>query len=65
MVYMSMVVDGKPGWSKEAFHALEENTKQGLVVVNLVIDEICIKRHVEMDNQRNIFGFVNMSVDSV
>jgi len=60
-----MVVDGLPGWTKEAFNALKEKNQQGLVSVNLVLDEMCIKRHVEMDNKRQIFGFVDMEIDGI
>lgn len=60
-----MVVDGLPGWTKEAFNALKEKNQLGLVCVNLVLDEMCIKRHVEMDNKRQIFGFVDMGIDGI
>lgn len=60
-----MVVNGLPGWSQEAFNALEEQSKNNLVCVNLVLDEMCVKQHVEMNNKKQIFGFVNMGVDGI
>lgn len=33
--------------------------------MNLVIDEMCIKRHVEIYNKRQIFGFVDMGIDGI
>jgi len=27
-----------------------------------VIDEMSIRKHIEMDSQRNIYGFVNLGV---
>jgi len=60
-----MVVDGLQSWTKKAFNALKQKNQQGLVCVNLVLDEMCIKRHVEMDNKRQIFGFVDLGIDGI
>lgn len=58
-----MVVDGSPGFTKESFDALSKEASNRPVYVNLVIDEMCIRQQVEMDSQRNIYGYINMGAD--
>lgn len=60
---MYMVINGDPGWSKEAFNVIEERAEKNLVIINLVIDEMYLKQKVEMDNQRKIYGYINKGVN--
>lgn len=59
-----MVVDGKPGFTSEAFEQIKEKVNLSPVYCNLVIDEMCVKRHIEIDTQQNIYGHVNMGTDA-
>lgn len=58
-----MVVDGKPGFTKEAFETIKNKVLDGKVHCNLTVDEICVKRHIEIDTQQNMYGHVNLGTD--
>lgn len=58
-----MVVDGKPGFTQESFEAIRKETAKHSVYCNLVIDEMCIRQQVEIDSQKNIYGFINMGAE--
>ncbi|KAL4121129.1 hypothetical protein QTP88_013694 [Uroleucon formosanum] len=58
-----MVVDGNTGFTAEAFEAISKQAKENIVCCNLVIDEMCIRQHVEMDSQKKMYGFINMGAD--
>lgn len=57
-----MVVNGQPGFTKESFEALANITKKEQVHCNLIINEMCIRKQIEMDTQRNTYGFVNLGI---
>lgn len=54
------VVNGKPGFTYEAFVVLKEKCDTGPVYVNLTVDEMCIKKHVEVDTHNNIYGYISL-----
>lgn len=58
-----MVVDGNPGFTMESFESISKMAKDRSICCNLVIDEMCIRRHVEMDSQRKIHGYINMGAE--
>lgn len=58
------VVDGKPGFTHEAFVVLKEKCDAGPVYCNLTVDEMCIKKHVEVDPQNNIYGYIDLGTGS-
>ncbi|KAL4092136.1 hypothetical protein QTP88_026692 [Uroleucon formosanum] len=58
-----MVVDGNPGFTAEAFEAISKQAKENIVCCNLVIDEMCIRQHVEMNSQKKMYGFINMGAE--
>uniref|UniRef100_A0A2S2PS39 THAP domain-containing protein 9 n=1 Tax=Schizaphis graminum TaxID=13262 RepID=A0A2S2PS39_SCHGA len=58
-----MVVDGNPGFTKESFEAIANEAKNRPIYCNLVIDEMCIRRYVEMDSQKKIYGYINMGAE--
>lgn len=58
-----MVVDGKPGFTKESFNTIAIKVKSEPVYCNIVIDEMCVRRQVEMDTQNNIYGHINMGAN--
>lgn len=55
-----MVVDGKPGFTSEAFAVLKEKCKIDPVYCNLTVDEVCIKKYVEVDTQNNVYGYIDL-----
>jgi DNA transposase THAP9 len=59
-----MTIDGQPGFTKESFDTLTDmaNNEAKEVQCNLVIDEMSIRKQVEIDSNRNIYGFVNMGI---
>lgn len=59
-----LVVDGKPGFTSEAFEQIKNKVSVSPVYCNLVVDEMCVKRHIEIDTQQNIYGHVNMGTDA-
>lgn len=44
------VVDGKPGFTKEAFEAIKFKNREQLVILNLVLDEMSIKKEMVFKN---------------
>lgn len=56
------VVDGKPGFTKEAFKALSIRCEKGDVFVNLVIDEMSIREQIIFDQNR-FYGGVDVGVE--
>jgi len=59
-----MVVDGKPGFTSEAFEEIKKKVTLSPVYCNLVVDEMWGKRHIEIDTQQNIYDHVNMGTDA-
>jgi len=60
------VIDGKPGFTFEAFETLKQKVANDKhVYCNLTIDEMCIKRFLESDTHQNVYGHVNMGTDIV
>lgn len=57
------VVDGNPGFTQESLNSIKIKSQQGPVYCNLTVDEMCIKKHVELDTCQNVYGYVNMGVD--
>jgi len=51
------VVDGKPGFTLEA---IKQKVTGGPIYCNLVVDEMCVKRHIEIDTHQNVYGHINM-----
>lgn len=58
-----MVVDGKPGFTKEAFETIKNKVLDNKVYCNLTVDEMCVKRHIEIDTQQNMYGHINLGTD--
>jgi len=58
-----MVVNGNPGFTMESFDSISKMAKNRSICCNLVIDEMCIRQHVEMDSQRKIHGYINMGAE--
>lgn len=58
-----IVVDGNPGFTKESFEAISNEARNRPLYCNLVIDEMCIRRYVEMDSQKKILGYINMGAE--
>jgi len=54
------VVNGKPGFTHEAFVVLKDKCDAGPVYCNLTVDEMCIKKHIEVDTQNNVFGYIDL-----
>jgi len=59
------VVDGKPGFTLEALEAIKQKVAAGHVYCNLTVDEMCVKRHIEVDTHQNVYGHVNMGTNVV
>lgn len=57
-----MVVNGQPGFTKESLDTIKNVASKETIYCNLVIDEMSIRRHIEMDAQRNVYGYVNLGV---
>lgn len=55
-----MVVDGKLGFTKEAFETIKNKVVDNKVYCNLTVDEMCVKRHIEIDTQQNMYGHINL-----
>lgn len=53
------IVDGKPGFSKEAFSAIGMKSKFSSVHVNIVIDEMSIRSQILFDKKK-FYGGVNL-----
>lgn len=56
------VVNCETGFTKEAFEALKSKATVSTVVVNLVIDEISIRQHVDFDGKK-YRGFVDIGTN--
>lgn len=54
-------IDGKPGFTHESFNSIRQKI-QGVVIVNVVIDDMAIRQHVHWDGD-NYSGFVNLGSD--
>lgn len=52
------VLDGEPGFTKEAFDAITTKAKESNIIVNLVLDEVHIRQFVEW-NGTKYEGFVD------
>uniref|UniRef100_A0A2S2N8G3 THAP domain-containing protein 9 n=2 Tax=Schizaphis graminum TaxID=13262 RepID=A0A2S2N8G3_SCHGA len=59
-----MAIDGQPGFTKESFDTLADIAKTKEIQCNLVIDEMSIRKQIEMDSNRNVYGFVNLGITS-
>lgn len=55
-------IDGKPGFTHESFNSIRQKVQEGVVIVNVVIDEMAIRQHVHWDGH-NYSGFVNLGSD--
>ncbi|KAF0761572.1 THAP-type domain-containing protein [Aphis craccivora] len=60
--WYTAVINGQPGFTKESLDSIANNVKKQLVYCNLVIDEMSIRKYIEMNSQRNIYGFVNLGM---
>ncbi|CAI6360523.1 unnamed protein product [Macrosiphum euphorbiae] len=58
-----MVVDGKPGFTKEAFETIKNKVLDSKVYCSLTVDEMSVKRHIEIDTQQNMYGYINLGTD--
>lgn len=58
------VINGRPGFTDEVFHALKCKVKQSKVPIlcNLVIDEIAIRESVDYDGKR-YYGHVDFGIN--
>jgi len=54
------VVNGKPGFTHEAFVVSKDKCDAGPVYCNLTVDGMCIKKHIEVDTQNNVFGYIDL-----
>ena len=53
-------MDGNAGFTSEAFNAIAEKVKQGKQpVVNIVLDEIAIREHLQWANDR-FYGYTDI-----
>lgn len=59
------VVDGKPGFTSEAFETIKLKATNKSLFCNLVVDEMCVKRQIEIDPQQNIYGHINMGTGAI
>ncbi|KAF2891019.1 hypothetical protein ILUMI_15154, partial [Ignelater luminosus] len=57
------VIDGSPGFTKEAFNALKERVSNELTIVNLVIDEMAIRDHIHWDGKK-FHGYFDIGAGS-
>lgn len=59
------VVNGKPGFSDDAFAALKARSEsmEGKLLVNIVLDEMSIKEQLEYTKNNGFIGGVNIGVD--
>lgn len=58
------VIDGKPGFTDESFRSLRQKAEEKVTIINLVIDEMAIRQHIDW-NGHNYSGFVNMGANCV
>lgn len=58
-----MVVDGMPGFTEESFKTIKNKASKNPVYCNIV-DEMCIRQHIEMDNSRSVNEYINMGADN-
>jgi hypothetical protein len=58
------VVNGHPGFTKEAFQAIQNRTKMSPVLVNIVIDEMAIRQQI-LYCQSRYYGYVDFGVEGV
>lgn len=58
------VINGRPGFTDEVFHALKCKVKQSKVPImcNLVIDEIAIRESIDYDGKR-YYGHVDLGIN--
>jgi len=60
-----IIVDGKPGFTLEALEAIKQIVTAGYVYCNFTLDEMCVKRHIEIDTHQNVYGHANMGTVTV
>ncbi|KAE9543415.1 hypothetical protein AGLY_002215 [Aphis glycines] len=53
-----MVVDGNPGFIKKSFEAITNEAKNRQLYCNLAIDEMCIRRYVEMESRKRYMAIL-------
>jgi uncharacterized protein YoxC len=58
------VVNGHPGFTKEAFQAIQNRTKMSTVLVNIVIDEMAIRQQI-LYCQSRYYGYADFGVAGV
>jgi len=59
------VVEGNPGFTAEAFETIRQRAQENPVYCNLVIDEMCVKRLLEVDTQQKIYGHIDLRTNSI
>ncbi|GLV33368.1 hypothetical protein CBL_20114 [Carabus blaptoides fortunei] len=56
------VIGGRPGFTKESFGAIRRKASETEVVLNIVIDEMAIRKYVHW-NGKQFSGFVDFGID--
>lgn len=56
------VINGQPGFSKEAFMTIKSKAELSTVLCNIVVDEMSIRENIEWDG-KNMYGFVDLGTD--
>ncbi|KAF0765904.1 THAP-type domain-containing protein [Aphis craccivora] len=45
-----------PGFTQESLDAIRVKALEGPVYCNIVVDEMCVKKHIELDTCQNVYG---------
>lgn len=56
------VINGQPGFSKEAFITIKSKAEHSTVLCNIVVDEMSIRENIEWDGKK-MYGFVDLGTD--
>lgn len=59
------VVEGNPGFTAEAFGTIRQRAQENPVYCNLVIDEMCVKRLLEVYTQQKMYGHIDLGTNSI
>ncbi|KAL4084396.1 hypothetical protein QTP88_028219 [Uroleucon formosanum] len=56
------VINGQPGFSKEAFMTIKSKAEHSTVLCNILVDEMSIRGNIKWDG-KNMYGFVDLGTD--
>lgn len=56
------MVNGEPGFTKKAFKAIQLKGEKGTVLLNLTVDEMSIRDHIQWKDGK-FYGYVDMGTE--